>query len=79
MLLEKVRKVSILGEDDRIRFSGCSEDREIFGLTQAQLPDGLRRDAKRIGDPLRQGRRKVSIDPDRHAASTGWSMRLDAY
>lgn len=71
MLLEKMREVGILGEDDGIRFSGCLEDREVFGLAQAQLTHSLCRKAKRVGDPIRQGRRKLGIDPDGHAASTG--------
>ncbi len=51
--MEKVRKVGVFREDDGIRFSGCLEDREVVGLAQAQLPDGFRREVKRVGDPLR--------------------------
>ncbi len=77
--MEKVTKVGVFSGDGGIRFSGCLEDREVVGLAQAQLPDGFRREVKRVGAPLRQGWRQLSIDPDCHAASTGWSMRLDAY
>ena len=79
MLLEKMREVGILGEDDGIRFSGCLEDLKVLGLPHTQLPNSSCGEAERVGDPYRQGRRELGIDPDRHAASTGWSIRLDAY
>ena len=77
--MEEVREIRILRKDDCVRFARRLEDWEVLCLAHAQVPHGLRRDAERLRDPSRQTWRKLGIYPDGHAASTEWSIRLDAY
>lgn len=79
MLGKKVREVGILGQDGRVCFAGGQKDWEILGISHPQVAHCLRGDVKRFRNPFRRRWRKVCIYPDRHAATTGWSMCLEAY
>ena len=71
MVREQLREVGVLGQHDGVRLACGLEDGEILGVAQAQIADGVGGKVEGVGDPLRQGRRELSINPDRHAASTG--------
>jgi hypothetical protein len=54
MLLEKMREIGVLGEDDGIRVSGCLEDLRVLCLPKAQFPNSSGGEAETVGDPSRQ-------------------------
>jgi hypothetical protein len=71
MLFQQAHEVLVLRHDDSRDLPRRHEDRPVFGVSQTQRSDGQCLDAKLIGYPAGQGRRKLRVDPDDHAASTG--------
>ena len=54
-------------------------DIATIGITQSQVRDRVRCHAQRFCHPLRAVWRELRVDPNRHAAITGWSKRSRAY
>jgi len=70
-MLKEVHEIPVLGQHHRNRLAGCHKDRMIAGVAEAEITDGDRVDGKRPPQPFGDLRRKLSVDPDVHAAMTG--------
>ena len=72
-------EVAILGNDDSTGFGCLMVNRLIVCIPQSQVANGNCVDVKLTGKPARKTRRELGIQPDGHAASTGWSTNRLAY
>ena len=64
-------EVLILGEHDRLGLASCLEDRVVFRVAQPEIADGDCFYAARLVEPLDQVGRKLGVDPQLQAATTG--------
>lgn len=79
VLLEKVQEVAVLRHHDGVRFGGGLEDLEVGRVSQAKFSQGYRFDVELLRDPRGESGRELSVDPEDHAPSTGWSNLRLAY
>jgi len=70
-MFKEVHEIPVLGQHHRSRLAGCHKDRVIAGVAEAEITDGDRIDGNRLSQPSGNLWRKLSVDPDVHAAMTG--------
>lgn len=76
---DKLRKVGILGENDRPSLPRSIENPAIFSLTQPEVAHRMGCMVKFADDPSGQSRRQMRVHPNHAATSTGWLSLLLAY
>ena len=73
----EVNEVTILGDDGSSGFRGQMVDGFIVCVPQSHVANWKRSNGELAGQPECETRRELGIEPDDHAARTGWSiMRL---
>ena len=72
-------EIAVLGNDHRARLCGSRVNRPIVGIPEAGIAHRQGGDSESGREPAGQPRRKLRVEPDGHAASTGWSTRRLAY
>jgi hypothetical protein len=71
MAQDQVHEIAILRHHDRAVLSGREEDPGVLGVSQTEIANSGSVNPLRRGQPLRDGRRQLGIDPDLHAARIG--------
>ena len=71
MALKQFHEVAVLGQDNGAGSPCGSKDIRIFGVPKAKVPHSVRVELKAHPQPNRDGRRKLCIQPESHATTTG--------
>lgn len=71
MLLREPDKTGVLGHDDDMCGASGHEDGTIRRALEPEITNGLAVDGECRTHPRRQCRRKLIVEPEPHAATTG--------